>query len=373
MDASAQAALDYFPPDYFNARTRFLDLARNRGAQIATHPIAARGPGGETLAIDTAYLGAAAPRRLLLIVSGTHGVEGFAGSALQQQWLARLVPSRLAAGGGCLLIHALNPYGFAWRRRANERNVDLNRNALARFPGPHNPGYRRLERWLNPPCAPKWIDSFWVQGALLLLRHGFGPLQQAVVEGQYEYPQGLFYGGAQPEPSTRILNGLLADARWRHVERVVAIDIHTGVGRYGACQLLVDVAPSSPAYRALAQWFGGAVASSQPADDIAYRVSGGVTESIARHFGPERAYAGVLEFGTVSPTRVLAALRRENRAYHYSPHTRAHARAAKALQEVFCPRDAAWRARVLAEGGQMLERAERGCFSTALGRGETES
>jgi predicted deacylase len=27
-----------------------------------------------------------------------------------------------------ILIHALNPYGFAWLRRVNEDNVDLNRN-----------------------------------------------------------------------------------------------------------------------------------------------------------------------------------------------------------------------------------------------------
>ena len=30
----------------------------------------------------------------------------------------------------CVLLHALNPFGFAWRRRVNEDNVDLNRNFL---------------------------------------------------------------------------------------------------------------------------------------------------------------------------------------------------------------------------------------------------
>ena len=29
-----------------------------------------------------------------------------------------------------VLVHALNPFGFAWRRRWNENNVDLNRNFL---------------------------------------------------------------------------------------------------------------------------------------------------------------------------------------------------------------------------------------------------
>lgn len=29
-----------------------------------------------------------------------------------------------------LFIHAVNPYGFAWRRRVNENNVELNRSFL---------------------------------------------------------------------------------------------------------------------------------------------------------------------------------------------------------------------------------------------------
>ncbi|MFX7984992.1 DUF2817 domain-containing protein, partial [Acinetobacter baumannii] len=39
---------------------------------------------------------------------------------------ARLAASRLAL----LLVHAVNPYGFAHLRRVNEDNVDLNRNSV---------------------------------------------------------------------------------------------------------------------------------------------------------------------------------------------------------------------------------------------------
>lgn len=358
-------ARDHFPPDYFQARARFLALAQARGAEAASYPLAARGPTGEPLSIDTAYFGAREPRRLLIVLSGTHGVEGFAGSALQQQWLDQYAPARLPPDSGCLLIHALNAYGFAWQRRANEGNVDLNRNALRRFPGPANPAYRHLDRWLNPPSPPPLLDFFWLHGAMLLARYGFGALQQAIVAGQYEYPRGLFYGGTRAEASTEILFGLLTDERWRQTERVVALDIHTGFGARGTYKLMVDFPPASAPYRELEQWFGpSAVASDRPAGSIAYRVVGGLTERLARCFPAAKVYAGVLEFGTVRPARALAALRRENRAYHHSAsNSRERQAAAQALRQAFCPNDPLWRRRVLEHGEKVLRQAERACFS----------
>ena len=60
-----------------------------------------------------------------------HGVEALFGSAVQLAFMEQ-ADGRLAASGGSgvVLIHAINPFGFAWRRRFNENNVDLNRNFL---------------------------------------------------------------------------------------------------------------------------------------------------------------------------------------------------------------------------------------------------
>ena len=44
-----------------------------------------------------------------------------------------------------VLLHASNPYGFAWGRRVNEDNVDLNRNFVDfDAPLPENPGYNEI-------------------------------------------------------------------------------------------------------------------------------------------------------------------------------------------------------------------------------------
>lgn len=362
-----KAALDVFPTGYGDARERFLALARERGARLATHPIGASGPAGEPLGVDTAYLGAARPRRLFVVLSGTHGVEGFAGSALQQQWLRQFEAGQLPDDGGVLLIHALNPYGFAWLRRVNENNVDINRNALEQFPGPINLAYRRLDDWLNPTSPPGYADFFVLGGTRLLLRHGFAALQQAIVAGQYEFPRGLFYGGAGIEESTAILFAILGGDAWQNVEQSLLLDVHTGIGRFATYKLMVDVAEDSAPYRQLAQWFGAdAVASNRPQGSIAYRVSGGLTESITRRFGAGRMYAAVLEFGTRPGVRVLAALRRENRAYHHCRASDAPLeRAREDLREMFSPRSAQWRECVLRQGARVLSQGLRACFSSA--------
>ena len=82
--------------------------------------------------MDVATVGSLVPERAVVVTSGIHGVEGFAGSAVQTEWLRRLGQGKAAVPDRVRLVfaHALNPYGFAWIRRANECNVDLNRNFL---------------------------------------------------------------------------------------------------------------------------------------------------------------------------------------------------------------------------------------------------
>ena len=77
--------------------------------------------------------------------SGLHGVEGYAGSAIQIGFLNILLQAETQGGSSTnklltttnrptiVLIHAINPYGMKNFRRVNENNVDLNRNAISNF------------------------------------------------------------------------------------------------------------------------------------------------------------------------------------------------------------------------------------------------
>ena len=115
------------------------------------------------------------PEKVMLHISGTHGPEGFAGSAIQAAILDQLAAKPLSKDDPTVVfVHALNPYGFANNRRVNEDNVDLNRNYLtdeefeaARARDPNIGGYVTHDALLNPDRLPSeipLINDLWAIG-----------------------------------------------------------------------------------------------------------------------------------------------------------------------------------------------------------------
>ena len=62
-------------------------------------------------------------------LSGIHGIDGFAGSAIQIAILEELV-NRDPMGYDLLMIHSVNPFGFCHHRRVNRYNIDLDLNTI---------------------------------------------------------------------------------------------------------------------------------------------------------------------------------------------------------------------------------------------------
>ena len=349
--------LDHFAADFLTARGRFRQSASEHGARLQSYPINTPGPDSEALSVDTAYFGHPAPLGVLLVSSGIHGVEGFAGSALQLAFISEMAAATLAQVG-VLLVHAVNPYGFAHSRRANERNVDLNRNCLPSFPGPANEGYSAFSDLLNPRSLPLHGDFFTTRLVLRALRYGLTATQQAVAGGQYAFADGLFYGGDRRQASTDIFQRILSEKPLTNAQLVIHIDLHTGLGSYGEYQLLPLQPLEMTTLRQLRTWFGdrAVVAGTAPVS-ASYRASGSVRELTARVLSSARVYALTLEFGTFAPLRVLRALRRENWLHHYGGDS-ALAREIKAeLQQCFCPRETRWRHAVLNKGIGVLQQA----------------
>jgi len=344
-----KASETYFSENYAQARRRFLDMAAGAGGRLEVLPLDAKDPNGEALGIDIASFGAAAPRRVLVHSSGLHGVEGFAGSAIQLQFLDAL--PKLPEGCGIVLAHVLNPYGMAWLRRVNEHNVDLNRNF--RIDGSHSgapPAYAKLDAFLNPRTPPAF-DFFLLRAALLIQRYGMSALKQSVVGGQYEYPNGLFFGGKQSEQGPRVYEAFLRQ-RLATAEKAIVIDVHTGLGKFGEDLLLVD----RQDYARLSKVFGNRVTALEPEDTVAYRIDGGLESMVFRAVTNTRPIFVGQEFGTYKPTTVVHALREENRWHHYGKGTLNH-RTKGALKETFAPADESWRTVVLKRGRELLDQA----------------
>ena len=347
-----------FSPDYLAARSRFRAAASALGLRLESYTIGAAGPSGEDLTIDVTLGGVEGASRVVVVSSGLHGVEGFFGSAVQvallEGGLAGWSPTSRV---GLILLHTLNPFGFAWVRRVSEDNVDLNRNFLLHdetFAG--SPArYAHLDWLLNPRFAPSWLDPFVLKALLTILWYGMPELKQAVAGGQYDFPRGLFFGGHSPSTTRRVLAEQLP--RWiGDAGSVLHIDLHTGLGRWATSHLLLDRGIPEVRAERLRECFGAdRVKYSDPVNGIDYRVRGGLGAWCQSLF-PDRVYDLVCaEFGTYSPVWVLAALREENQAHHWgSPGDRATRDAKRRLMEAFVPRDKGWRAVVVAQALELI-------------------
>lgn len=349
-------AADYFSADYASARERFRDAARKAGGALSALPIDARGPAGIALTIDMAWLGSKQPSRVLLHTSGLHGVEAFAGSAVQLHLLeqAPAVPADCAL----ILVHALNPYGMAWLRRANENNVDLNRNFLP--DGESWSGapaiYRAIDHFLNP-ASPPGFDWFRLRAAWHVLRHGFQPLQQAVAQGQYEFPRGLFFGGRQLEQGPRVyldwLRRNLGCATY-----LFALDMHTGLGRWGSETLIAEPGACATPPAALRAALGKAQISSPHPDSTTYAIRGGMGGILPRILPATRIDFLLQELGTYPPMAVFHALREENRLHHHGGGDENLQHPVKLrLREALSPAAPGWRRQAVRLGAALAHAA----------------
>ena len=355
-----QDAKSPFSPDYTTARVRFREAADKLDLKREAHSINQPGPDGEDLTIDVAITPGIHSESALVISSGLHGVEGFLGSAVQlallRAWAAR---RESIPAVRCVFLHGLNPFGFAWHRRVNEMNVDLNRNLLLdgeSFSG-SPAGYSRLDNLLNPQRAPSRWEPVTLKFLLSIARYGMPALKQSIASGQYDYPQGLFYGGDRPSRTHEILSThyerWLADS-----SRVMHLDFHTGLGVWAACKLLIDYPLNASQYQRLSRWFGPDAFECTHTPDVAYRTRGSFGQwCVARNRERDYLYAAT-EFGTYNPLRVLAGLRAENQGHHWDqPQSPATEQAKQELVELFCPRAEGWRTQVLQRSMQLVNQA----------------
>jgi hypothetical protein len=348
----------YFSTSYAQARERFRDAATRAGAVLHQLPIGAAGPRSERLTIDVAWCGAPRPIRAFVHTSGVHGVEGFAGSAIQLQWLTEDPPVP-AADNAVAIVHVVNPFGMAWLRRVNPHNVDLNRNCLpAGQPYSGAPsGYAQLDAFLNP-MRPESTAAFYWHALRLVAAHGMASLRQAVAGGQYTNPGGLFFGGASLEQEPRLLAELFRPL-FERTERVIGVDVHTGLGPFGVDTLIVSDSLAASPFERLRAVFGDRVTSSDPRRGPAYRATGTVDGIVRRAARGAAVDFLVQEFGTYHSIRVLRALREENRRYRLSTGAivRGGAPAGSMLVDVFAPASLRWRAAVLERGRAVIRRA----------------
>ena len=357
---AGQAEQDYFPADYASGRTHFRQAAAARGfaltAYLNPH---AKGPAGEDLTTDVAIWGDRAAEQALLIMSGTHGVEGYAGSGCQLGFLNDPGFANPPRGLRIVLIHAINPYGFAWNRRVNEDNVDLNRNFVDHSVRKAlHPGYEVLK----DAIAPAQLDAKSEAAADAALaayarEHGVFALQEAITQGQYAYPGGLYFGGAFETWSAGLLKHLLR-REFASCGRVAIVDVHTGLGPYGYGELITEEPKSSGAYARARRWWGDTVLSTKNGESVSADVTGSVDGAFAQNLLHADVTACCLEYGTYATHEVFKALRADNWLHLHGDPLRQDAKEIKAqIRRAFYPDCEDWKELVWARARSVFAQA----------------
>lgn len=350
-----------FSASYAQARTRFLDAARQHCLPVLsfTHP-ARKGPAGEALVTDVVDLSAPGADRALVLVCGTHGVEGFAGSAIQLDRLKRLL-ALAESGTSVVLVHALNPHGFAYLRRVNEDNIDLNRNFVEHGAPPDDSGYELVHAalvprdWQGP--AREATDAAL---AALVEQHGLRFVQAAITGGQWHHPDGLFYGGQAPAWSNTTWRRIVADLLPGH-RHVAYIDLHTGLGERGGGEPIFRGGRDPGALERARSWYGDSLTSSEDGTSSSTPITGNTASVLADVLVDSLVTAITLEVGTQPGLFVLSALRADNwLGLHGDPDSELAGEVTRQMLEAFCPPDDKWQAAVLAQGEAFVERAIEG-------------
>ena len=248
----------FFRHDYVSARELFLKSAAAAGAELLFLPVTA------DLGTDVAVIkGSDHSNGFLIHLSGIHGVEGYAGSAIQSaalQYIGHMKErksQRDREGNDSednsngyptlVFVHAVNPYGFANNRRVNEDNIDLNRNFLTeeefttvKARDPNYSGYVDLNNLINPTAQVSSngaindvVNIF--RTLLALSRYGLLHLKKALVSGNYHKENGVGFGGFAMSRSVQNLIELVQSEKLDITEsdRVVLVDVHTGLGPVG--------------------------------------------------------------------------------------------------------------------------------------------
>jgi len=324
--------------------------------EVTTFPHPSPGRLGEELAIDVLTAGPADAHSVLVIVSGTHGVEGYAGSALQRWWLDERSHAR-PDGVRVAIVHALNPVGFSWVRRVNEDNVDLNRNFVDWYSPPQNDGYGEIADLLVPA---EWDDATQdaTTAALLAVAAdvGFDRFQEIVSGGQYDDPTGIFHGGSGPVWSHRWLAshlpGIVGSAR-----RLGIIDLHTGLGPWGHGELISHEASGDPGYDRGTAWWGE-VRSMRDGESVSASLEGDWLAAVERWMPDVEVTAAALEFGTVDTVTVLQSLRADAWLHaHGDPNGSAAAAIRSQVRAAFADDDPAWLAALIERFDQVASGA----------------
>ena len=331
------SALKYFKNSYTECRTEFLSSAndiKNRFKDVEIFDIQVESEIDTNLTIDFCYIPAQKEKsKLLIISSGVHGIEGFVGSAVQRMFMAQLLKGEYINNIGILLIHGMNPYGFKYLRRVTENNVDLNRNCDIdkNLFSKKNSGYAEFHEMINPKekvnIASLGNRLFYIAAIKKIVSVSMKASRQAILQGQYEFEKGIFFGGNDFEPQIYAIKSTLR-------EKIKSI---------------------------LESLFSGYAIDWGNTKDF-YTVTGDFSQFIGK-LSPDALFLFIVfEYGTMNSQKTMGAIKSlhnmvvENQGFYYGyEDTQDEKRVKENFIEMCYPSSSAWRSEVMKRTRELMD------------------
>ena len=364
--------LQYFQESYNDCRNSFLAEAKKTKRMyknVSMLNFKIESEVDTDLTIDYCYIPAQKTfERLFVLTSGIHGVEGYVGSAVQQMFLKEILNEINLDNLGLLLIHGINPYGFKYNRRVTENNVDLNRNCStdkALFES-INYGYSDLIGMLNPTqkVNRKSIGNLFFQLTAIknIIQYSMRTLRQAVLQGQYQYENGVYFGGRELEPSIKAVTPLIQDIA-RNYAMVFNIDLHTGYGKRGTMHLFPKPMKDIKKKEKIENIFSGNPIDWGNEDDF-YTITGDFATYVGQII-PDKYYLTMsFEFGTLDSQVTMGSIKSihnvilENQGVHFGYKSKEDEEDVKnRFLEGYYPSSRSWRSKAIMDARKTLLQA----------------
>lgn len=366
----------YFAKNYEQSRRGFIQVVRwmqEKFPQSKLDSYLMPPDNKDELYTDVLYVPVQNSDTLIVVTSGVHGIEAYTGSAIQQSILDRFFVNELPLKASLLFVHSVNPYGHKNFRRVNENNVDLNRNFLSNqddFGTIINPSYQNLEAFLNNKVKfqSKLLEKtrFVFSTLKELKNYGIKSFRQAILQGQYQFEKGIFFGGKDYQAQRDLIDKLIDKYMLRY-KRIVFIDIHTGYGYRGKLHLIgMDTYPDETVYEDLqALYPDDRIEKADAGQGDFYKINGAMFDYIYDKLTPKniRVLPVAWEFGTNGNIRTLKSIdslriiRAENQAFHYGcVDDKSKQKIKKEYRNLFYPDSDSWQRKVLEKAGITFEK-----------------
>jgi len=255
--------VDFFHSDATAARGQFLSICEDAGLDVWSQSDAEE----DGYVIDAARIGSPDAASVLVLTSGVSEGEGLCESAVQCCALAGPVRRELPRNVGMLFVHAIAP---DWKQTVPNATFAVPERA--------------------------WEDALLVAAE--------SRYEEYVKEKNVAAEPNEEASETEPISDEDGLEGLVS-MHLERAQRIGVIDVRTGPGVFGNCDVIACAGKATPAGRRAALWFG---ARTELDDISSSAVPSPLAQSLIASMPPAQLAAVVMEFGTYSLEVMLGSV-----------------------------------------------------------------